>query len=322
MYPTTGATIRADLNIKVEEASGLDEMFIGLRAMPPIGVDAKSGTYPKVQIAAGMLASPLASERTSTASYNEVSRSWTSDTYDCVDRGLVSPVGDVEARDMGRFFNLEVAEANWTRRNVQISHEARVASAIMSATNFGAGTNSTVAYTTGNIATIDLPADVMAAIARVKNSGIKPNTIILSESVLFRLVVSTKLISWVRGTLTGQKDAPINAANIAASFSDFGIRQCLIGDCRYNSAKKGQAASMSEVWGTTYIWVGVCNQNARVPQDGGAGFTLHWNAEGGLFVTETYRDENRRSNMVRVRQNTAEKVTDSTAGTLITTQWA
>jgi hypothetical protein len=59
-----------------------------------------------------------------------------------------------------------------------------------------------------------------------------------------------------------------------------------------------------------------------VPQDGGAGFTLVWNAEGGIFVSETYRDEKRRSNMVRVRQNTTEKVINANAGTLITTQWS
>ena len=55
---------------------------------------------------------------------------------------------------------------------------------------------------------------------------------------------------------------------------------------------------------------------------GGAGFTLYWNQDGGLYTSETYRNEGRRSNMVRVRQNTAEKVVDATAGTLITTQYS
>jgi hypothetical protein len=322
MYPTSGATIRADINTKVEEAANADEMFIGLRAMPPLPVAAKSGTYPKIAIAAGDLLTPLASERTSTGSYGEVSRQWTTDTYDCIDYGLESAVGDVDQADMSRFFNLEVSEANWVRRNVQLAHEARVAAALMNATTFGAGTNSTVAYTAANIATIDFPLDVLAAIARVKNNGVRPNTIILNEAVAFRLAVSTKVQSWVRGSLTGQLDTPINAANLAKSFADFGITQVLIGDARYNSAKKGQAKSMAAVWGVTYVWVGSCNAGAGIPQEGGAGFTLNWQAEGGIFTTETYRDEKRRSNMVRVRQNVIEKVTDATAGTLITTQYS
>jgi hypothetical protein len=39
-------------------------------------------------------------------------------------------------------------------------------------------------------------------------------------------------------------------------------------------------------------------------------------------VTETYRNETRRSNIVRVRQNTTEKIVDATQGTLITTQYS
>ena len=52
---------------------------------------------------------------------------------------------------------------------------------------------------------------------------------------------------------------------------------------------------------------------------GGAGRTLTWSADSSdLFTVETYRDEARRSGVIRVRQHTAEKVVDSTAGELIT----
>lgn len=322
MYPSTGATIRSDINAKVEEASAADRMFIGLAAMPPMPVEAKSGTYPKIQIAEGQLLDPLATERTSTGSYGEVTRKWTTDTYDCVDRGLEEPVGDVDQKDLMRFFNLEASSANWVRRNVQLGHETRAAAAMMNATTFGAGTNSAVAYTVALKTTIDFPLDVIAATERVANNGQIANTIIMSSAVHARLAVSTLLIAWVRGQLKGNNEMPINAANIAASFADQGITQCLIGRARYNSAKKGQAKSMASVWGNTYVWVGYVNPGARVVEDGGAGFTFHWNAEGGLFVTETYRNEQRRSNMVRVRQNTTEKVIDATCGTLITTQYS
>ena len=57
---------------------------------------------------------------------------------------------------------------------------------------------------------------------------------------------------------------------------------------------------------------------------GGVGRSIVWGADspGGLFVSETYRDEKRRGNMIRVRMNTDEKIIDETAGELITTQWA
>lgn len=322
MYPSTGASIRADINLVVEEAYSADRFHIGAVVMPPMPVAEKSGTYPKLPIAEGALLDAVATERGRGGSYGQISRKWTTDTYDCVDRGLEEPVDDTDAKDLRRFFNLEASAARLTMRNVKLAHEQRVAAAIMNTTNFGSATNSAVAYTEANLATIDFPKDILDAIERVNDNGVEANTIVLSSTVLNRLKRSTKLQSWVRGTLTGEVALAINADSIAKSFSDHGITQVLVGRARYNTAKKGQAKSVSNVWGNTYCWVGVVNPGARTQMDGGAGFTFYWNAEGGLFVSETYRDESKRSNMVRVRQNTTEKVVDGTSGTLVATQWS
>lgn len=321
MYPTSGATIRADLNIKVEEANAVDEWFVGQMVMPPMGVEEKSGTYPKIQIAGGELLKAGSTVRARGGTYGSVSRVWGTDTYDCVDRGLEEPVDDTDSQDVRRFFNLESTAARLTLRNMRLDHESRVAAAIFNTSNFAA-TNSAVAYTEANIATINVVKDIQDAVERVNDAGNMANTVVLSSTVMRRISRSTLLKDFVRGQTKSAIESPVNAKNIAAAFADDGIEQVLVGRARVDTAKKGQAKSVSSVWGTTYIWVGYVNPRAVTPQDGGAGFTFHWNAEGGLFVTETYRDESRRSNMVRVRQNTAEKVSDPTAGTLITTQWS
>jgi flagella basal body P-ring formation protein FlgA len=55
----------------------------------------------------------------------------------------------------------------------------------------------------------------------------------------------------------------------------------------------------------------------------GVGRTIVWTADApGMFVTETYRSEPRRGDMVRVRMHSAEKIVDATAGELLTTGWA
>jgi hypothetical protein len=318
--PSSGATIRADLNLKVEEAQGADDFFIGMRAMPPLAVDAKSGTYPKLQIAAGELMTSGATERSTDGSYGEVTRQWTTDTYDCVDRGLEERVDDAQAKDVARWFNLEATAAKLVLRQMMLAHEIRVAAALVNATTFGAGTNSTVAYTEANIATISFVADVLAAIERVRNNGTNPDTILMSSTVYNRIRRATLVQNFVGGTVG--KGSETTASTLAQAFADEGIRQVLVGKARYNSAKKGQAHSAANVWGNTYVWVGRANSGALDAKDGGAGFTFYWNKEGGLFVTETYRAENRRGNIVRVRQNTTEKVVDATAGTLITTQYS
>jgi hypothetical protein len=319
-YPTSGATIRGDLNSAVIEAAGADKMFIGELAMPHFGVDTKSGNYPKLQIAAGELMSQGSTVRSRGNSYGQVSRAWTSDTYDCVDRGLEEPVDDTDAKDLSRYLNLEATSAKLCLRNMKLDHEVRVAAALINATTFGAGTNSATAYTEANIATISLIADILAAMERCRDNGNDPNTIIMSSVVWNRVRRGTLVVNFVQGSVGA--GSAVTRNTLATSLADEGIEQVLVGRARYNSAKKGQTKSMTNVWGNTYIWVGYCNKSAQTLQDGGAGFTLTWNQEGGLWVTETYRDEAKRSNMVRVRQNTTEKVVDATAGTLITTQYS
>jgi hypothetical protein len=319
MYPTSGATIRGDLNTVVEEASAADNWFIGERVLPAAPVAVKSGQYPKLQIAAAELLTAGSTVRAPGGKYGEVVRGWSSDTYDCVDRGLEEPVDDVVAKDVGRYFNVESAKARLCLRNMKLDHEARVAAIVMATTYFAA-TAAAVAYTEANIATINFVRDVLDAIERVNDNGAQANTIVLSSTVLNRIKRSTLLQNFVRGSLPGDITLNITANAIAAAFADNGITQCLVGRARVNSAKKGQAYAASSVWGTTYIFVG--DVKAGDPGMGGAGRTLVWSEDGGLFTTETYRDEARRSNMVRVRQNTAEKIIDATSGTLVTTSWA
>ncbi len=323
MYPTSGATIRGDIMAKLEEAVALDKFFIGQQVMPAIGVDVKSATYPKLDIAGAALATSGDTVRTRGGSYGEISRKWGSDTYDCIDRGLEEAVDDTDVRDLRRFFNLEVATAKLVLRNVRTAHEQRVAAAVMNTTNFGAATNSAVAYTSANRATLSFVDDVLQAIERITDNGAEANTIVLSSAVYQRIRQGTLVKEFVAGSL--EKGALVNATSLAAAFADHGIRQVLVGRARVNTANKGAAKSMSSVWGNSYVWVGAVNLGASRIEDalsGGAGFTLVWNAEGGIFVSETYRDEKRRSNMVRVRQNTAEKIVDPTCGTLIGTQYS
>lgn len=322
MYPTSGAVIRGDLNAVVEEAQAGDRFHIADAIMPPIPVSLKSGTYPKIQIGEGQLLSALDTTRQGDGSYNEVVRGYTSDTYDCIDRGLEERVDDSDMKDLARFFNVESAAARLTRRNVALAREVRVAAAIMNATTFGAGTAAAVDYTEALIATINFPLDVKAACRRIKANGAVANTIVMSGAVFDRVSRATLTTNYVRGSLLGQTDTPINAQNLAAAFADDGIEQVLVGQAAQNTANKKQTASTSEIWGVTYVWVGYVNMSARAVQDGGSGFTFYWSEDSGLYTTETYRDEKRRSNMVRVRNHVTEKVADATAGTLITTSYA
>lgn len=320
MYPSSGATIRADLNTVVEEAALADTFYIGTQLMPEFGVDAKSGTYAKLTKQLSELMNDGNTIRERNGAYGRINRAWTNDTYDCTDRGLEEAIDDTDMKDVGRFFDLEANSAKIVLRNMRLSHEIRVKDAIFSTTNFGSATNSNVAYTEALIATMNFPLDVLAAIEAVNDNGEEADTIVMSPNVFNRVKRSTLMQNWLRGSQPQAVTLNTTPSAMAASFAENGIKQVLVGRARYNSAKKGQAYSASRVWSDTYVWVGSVKGGDFM--NGGAGRTLVWNKEGGLFVTETYRDEQKRSNIVRVRQNTAEKVVNAAAGTLIATQYS
>lgn len=322
MNNSTGAVVRGDLNATLEEARLVDKYFIGLRAAPELGVSKKNGTYVKITRALGEVLKAADTLRTPGASYNEVTAQWTTATYDTVDRGIEMPVDDVQSKELASIggFDLTGFAARNCLRKIMLAHEIRVATEIFSTATFGAGTNSVVAYTQANIATIDFVADVMAAAERV-NGSTTPNAIVMSGNVYDRLRRSTLLQNYVRGSRPTDSTISMTEQTIASAFADIGIQQVLVGRAKQDTARKGATSPViANIWGDTYVWVGYISsaQDWSAP---GAVRTLVWNLEGNL-VTETYRDEKRRSDMVRVRQHTDEVGIDGTAGTLITTQYA
>ena len=323
MFNTTGSVLRGDLNTVVEQAAQADQFFIGEKLFPQYGVERSNGQYPKMTIATGELLTAAATDRRPNTAYGQIVRKWTSDTYDCVDRGLEEAVDDTTQKLLSPYFEVESATARWVLRNVKLAHETRVAAEIVganAATNWGAGTAAKVNYTYTLASTVDFVWDVHAAVERLVDNGIVANTIVMSSTVLQLLKQTTVLQNYIRGTSPVVQRNPINAQSLAMAFNDIGIENVYVGRARYNSAKKGQAYSAAAIWGTTYIWVGRIESGD--PYNGGAGRTFTWNAEGGLWVTESYRDEKTRSNVIRVRQNTSEHVIDSACGTLITLSYS
>lgn len=318
-FSDSAAVLRADVNTLVEEAARADQMLIGLRVFPEWSVQSKDGQWPKFRLGKGELLNSDGTKRTPTGSYGRIVRAYENDNYSCEDYGLEELVDDTYRADVARFFDAEVASANQVRRQVQLGHEIRVATEVMNSSNFTA-TAAAVNYTEANIATINFVLDVTGCISRLNDLGTVANTIVMSKNVFNRVRRSTLLLNYLRGVMGNNANVNPSAADIARVFSDDGITQCLVGRMPYNGAKKGQAYSASSIWGDTYVWVGYVAGGD--PMAGGAGRTVSWVKDGGLFVTESYRDEARRSNVMRTRMNVDEKIVDTTSGQLITTSYS
>ena len=323
MYPQGGAILRADLRGVVEEAFNQGALYIGAKVMPPIGVTAAAGQYPKIGITAGNFLRDEVKRRGRGANYARVKRAWGSDTYTTIEYGIEVPVDDSDSADLGRFFSLEATETRRTYEQVQLAHERRVAAAIMNATNFNRITSAT-AYTAANADTFDLGWDIDLAKAEINNRGENASalSVVMSYDMFLRARASTRLQNRIRGTISTDSQLVLSKEAMAQALD---VKEVLIGAAKYDTSKQGSAtASLSSIWGNTYIWVGniLPSSGPEGLMAGGAGYTLFWEQDAALFQVEQYREEQTRSNIIRVRQNTDEKVVLGTAGELLVTQYS
>jgi hypothetical protein len=95
-----------------------------------------------------------------------------------------------------------------------------------------------------------------------------------------------------------------------------GVSQIILCPTRYNSAGKGKTAIRSRVWPTDKYLVGAIGGGDF--SNGGLGRTLAYVPDGGIFSAETYRQEDIKSNVLRVFNSVDEVVINTTAGELIT----
>jgi hypothetical protein len=233
------------------------------------------------------------------------------DTYLTEDRGLEELVDDSQQADLSRFLDVEATVAKLLLRNIKLAHETRVAGAIFNSSNF----NATAAGTAWTNSAADPVSDILDAIARLLKKGVSANALVINQEVYNLLRKNAKVQSFIFGSVGTGDLRNVDATLIGANL---GLQNVFVASAAYDSSKRGATtAAGSFVWSSAKAWVG--NVAGGNFQAGGAGRTLTWKDDSpDLFTVETYRDESRRSGVVRVRQSTAEKIVDSTAGELIT----
>lgn len=320
MYSNTNAIIRSDINAFVVEAAGVEDLLIGPKIFGVYGSPSRTGIYPRIRMGQGGLmktddSSGDKTRRAPDGSYNETSRVTEQDTFDCVDRGLEERIDDAYARDYARFFDAEVVTAQMLLRAMRLAQEKRHADTLFDSAVFNS-TNSSVAYSEANIATIDFARDMTDAIDRLTGKGIVPNTVVMNVALWNRLRRSTKLQTYLYGNLPSGNQRTIKAADLGA---EFGITNILIAAIKNDTASKRKDPTLAHIWSDDYVWVGNVASGDFAAR--GAARQIVWTGDApDLYVTETYRNEIRRGDMVRVRQHTTEKIIDATAGELIATQ--
>jgi hypothetical protein len=319
-YTNAQATPRSDIYALVMQGNAdFNALMIGDKVLPVKGEDVKRGIYMKAKLANAQLLNGDAQPREAGATYNRVSRSYDTDVFDTQEYGLEAVIDDSYEEEVDRFMHLEAVEAGLLEKNLRISYEKRVQAKVQNAATFNA-TNSLVAYTAANLATANVATDVDNAKTRLLKKGIIANAVIMSQDLFVYIRRTTLLQNQIFGVVpktAGQVTLP-GEQDVARAL---GVDTLYVAKAPYNAANVGQTYSGSFVWNTTYMVVASIKGGEY--QAGGIGRTIQWTKDTtGLFTPETYRSDERRSNIMRVRQNVAEKIVDETSAEIVTTQYA
>lgn len=322
-YAQGGAILRPDLRGVVEEAFNQDKLYVGIKALPAMPSPNKAGQYPVIQKNAGNLLRNAVKARGSRATYPRISRAWVPDQYTTQEYGLEALVDDGDAKNMGRFFDMEAFEIRRNIGQVKLAHEIRAQTVLMDNTVFSTTTSGT-AYTNANLATFDIGLDIDTAKQQIQSRGEDPDnlTVLMSFNNFIRARASTKLQNRLRGTVSTDTFLVMDEGMMAKALN---VKEVLVGRAAYDTSPEGAAASvMANIWPDTFIWIGKSEEPAGPEQyfNGSTGFTIFWEEDAGLWQVESYREENKRSEVIRARHNTAEKIVLAPSAQLLATQYS
>ncbi len=315
IYQNATAAPRQELSEYVMESVTSGGMFIGANILPPSPLKLPTGHYPKITIAKGDLMRAAQSQRAPGAGFVRTQAAVDDGSLSLVQYAEELQIPDEQSYLYEDYFSLEQVYSVEGRNKLLRLNEILVEGAIFNSSNFTA-TNSGVGYTTGNSATLSLIADLIAAIRRIKAAGEVPNTIIIPGVVWDVVRLGTLVQAFIAGA--NQPGANVTDTTLQRAFEPYGIKTVYIADAYVNQSIDNDNTIINPIWPKTYVWVG--NVQSGALQAGGAGRTYYWEKEGPFMNVSSYRDEPKKSNIIRVMSTIQSAITNSRCGQLITTQ--
>ena len=275
--------------------------FIGLQALPIFGVDKQNGDYPRIPLEA--LLSVPNTQRAARAHYARGDWEFETDTYDCLENGWEEPVDETEAKLYAHFFDAEEIGMQRALNTILRVQEKRIADLLFNSSNF---TAHSITHEWDDATNAVPISDVQTGRLAVRNAcGKEPNVLIISYSTFLNLGINAQIVGRIKyiDSTIREGDIPVSALEKL-----FGVQKVLVGSARYNSAKKGQSASLANIWDEEYAMLAVVNNGKDLKQPC-VGRTFLWTADSPENVmVESYDEPQTRSTIIRARQHTDEEI--------------
>lgn len=354
---TSGATPREELALAVVEGEGAIQGLIGDELLGGLGINWRNAHMVKATLGGSLGLRHIGADkyvRAPGTKYQRMSATFGDATLTVTPRGVEIAVPREFTLDYNnRFDALAFFAGRFGTEIGGLTKEYLIASATVGSGSIyaaGSATNSGVAYTAANRDVLGTSGmnpiqDILASIRRIIAYGERPDTVVMSGPVWYRVRTCQNTLQFIRGTYG--PIAEVTQQNFLGCLSEYGIKKVLIGDNYYNSAADGATASLTQIWSNTYILVckaGMTStpsetEGVSVPTLSGIGANVFWNGfdssgmpslskdahdftGGGGFYVEQYPSLETKSEILRIEMSHKPTITNTRAGDLIATQYS
>jgi len=248
---------------------------------------------------------------------NEINWSLSDDTYFCEGHALRTPIPDEEFQNADDEFDLKADAAELVTEGILLNKEINAAEMLLDADSYGEGLVFNMGAGGGNPAKwsaygeSDPAVDIAKAKERIhKLSGIRANTLILSEPVFNVLKFHPKVLKLFAGV------TPVGVANIEQIRLALGVDKIVVGSALKSGATNpGRSDTLDYIWGNSAILAYVPPKpGKKVPA---IGYTFMWNKDGeGPVQVRSWYEQGRRATIVEAERWYAHKIICNTAGFL------
>ena len=312
-YTNNKAILRPDLGALAFEYS-LTAATIGFIAdlvLPPFYTPLQTAQYPVILAEALLEVADTA--RAPRSAYARGDWDWDFKDYLCSENGWEEPVDDVEAKLFRNYFDAETMASYRAMSIILRSREMRTAAKVFDTDTF---TGHGVTKAWNSYADADPRADVVKGIEAMRlATGLEPNALILDKSILRQVSMCDSVIERVKYSDPNAIRGDLTIPQLEAYF---GTRVVAAGAVS-NTAPKKKTKSIKPIWSPTMAMLGVVSSGGQDLREPSLGRTFVWEEDSpDMVVVETYREEQTRSDIVRARQNTDERIQFTGAGYLLT----
>ena len=291
--------------------------YIANKVLPVVDVASQAGNFGKIPLA--QLLQQRETRRAPGAGYSRGNFTFDPATYTCLEHGAEEPVDDRESQMYAEYFDSELISSARAYNAVLRNAEQRAADLIFNATTWtGSSLTTGITNEWDDLANATPLTDVEAAVRKVYDgSGLWANALVINKKVFRNLRRCAQVLDAIEASGAGYAS---NAKEMTVEMLAmvFDLDYIIVAGGSKNTAKEGQTAAVGQLWSDEYAMVCrvATGSDFREPC---IGRTFHWAQDGSSIggTFETYRDETKRSDIVRVRHDVDEIVLYTAAGHLL-----